>query len=364
MPQKRENAFVQVALRRARALTLYASCANLDAEAVAALRHDSLVVSSEGPGGLLAPAHDVLEDWAILQWIDEQHLVADGAARDLSSAIGTHPAVRRTYRNWVAELVERDNDAADQLFRAVIQDGALPAQFRDDTIISVLRSSHASALLERHADALLADDKRLLRLTIRLLRVGCVGSPPRLEGVGAAPSDLSIPEGTAWACVLRLVAKGLASFKPDEHGPLLGFIEDWARGVHWQMPYPDGADAAAIIAHWLLPSFDNYRSRDQQKRTLRVIAKIPLADRTRFSALLQGARNGNDRNRASEEFQEIVFSGLEGTPAGRDVPDEVITTVARCLLRTEVANRPYGYSGINLEPLFGINGLRVTERPC
>ncbi|KYF88440.1 AAA family ATPase [Sorangium cellulosum] len=365
MPQRRESTFVQVALRRARALTLYAPCTDLDAEAIGALRRDSLVVSSEGAAGLLAPAHDVLEDWAILQWIDEQHIVADGSVSALSCAIGTHPAVRRTYRKWVAELVDRDKDAADQLFRAVIQDADLSAQFRDDTIISVLRSSSAPAFLERHASDLLADDKRLLRLMIRLLRVGCVVSPSWLEGVGAAPSVLSAPEGPAWACVLHLVASALASFKPVECGLLLGFVEDWARGVSRETPYPDGADAAIAIAHWLLPSFDDYRSDDQRKRTLKVIAKLPLADRERFSALLQGDRNGDDRDRSSEDFQEMVFGGIDGMPAGRDVADDVIAAARSYLLRTDDDDDPYGRSGIDLEPLFGIkDGLRHDFFPA
>ncbi|WP_434047590.1 MULTISPECIES: nSTAND1 domain-containing NTPase [Sorangium] len=365
MPQRRENAFVQVALRRARALTLYAPCTDLDAGATDALRRDSLVVSSEEAAGLLAPAHDVLEDWAILQWIDEQHVVADGSAHAISSAIDTHPAVRRTYRKWAAELVDRDNGAADALFRAVIQDADLPAQFRDDTIISVLRSSSAPAFLERHAGDLLADDKRLLRLMIRLLRVGCVVSPSWLEGVGAAPSVLSVSEGPAWACVLRLVAKELASFKPAERGLLLGLVEDWVRGVSRETPYPDGADAAVAIAHWLLPSFDDYRSDDQRKRTLKVIAKLPLADRDRFSALLRGDRNGDDRDRASEDFQEIIFGGVEGMAAGRDMPDEVINAAMSYLLSTDVEDEPHGYSGMDLEPLFGLNdGLRHDFFPA
>ena len=365
MPQRRENAFVEVALRRARALTLYAHCTDLDPEAIGALRHDSLVVSSEEAAALLAPAHDVLEDWAILQWIDEQHVVADSSVRALSAAIGTHPAVRRTYRKWVAELVDRDNDAADRLFRAVIQDADLPAQFRDDTIISVLRSSSAPTFLERHAGDLLADDKRLLRLMIRLLRVGCVVSPSWLEGIGAAPSILSVPEGPAWACVLRLVATALASFKPVERGLLLGFVEDWARGVSRETPYPDGADAAIAIAHWLLPSFDDYRSDDQRKRTLKVIAKLPLADRARFSALLRGDRNGDDRDRSSEDFQEMVFGDIDGMPAGRDVAADVIAAARSYLLRSEDDDDPNGRSGIDLEPLFGINdGLRQDFFPA
>jgi hypothetical protein len=364
MPQRRENAFVQVALRRARALTLYAPCTDLEPEVVDALRHDSLLVSSEGAPALLAPAHDVLEDWAILQWIDEQHALVDGSVQDLSSAVGTHPAVRRTYRTWVAELVERNGDTADQLFRAVILAAELPAQFRDDTIISLLRSSAATAFLERHATALLADDKRLLRLTIRLLRVACVASPSWLENTSATPSMVSVPDGPAWACVLRLVANALQSLGAGDHGLLLGFVEDWARGASWQTPYPDGAGAAVAIAHWLLPSFDDYRSEDPRKRTLRVIAKLPLADRGRFSALLQSDRRGEDRDRAGDDFQEIVFDGLEGMPAGRDLPDAVVAAATSYLLRTE-ADDSHQYPGPDIEPLFGVNdGLRHDFFPA
>src|SRR5262249_30172683 len=149
----------------------------LEPEVVDALKHDSLVGSSQRTPTLLAPAHDVLEDWAILQWIDEQHALADGSVDTFSSALGTYPAVRRTYRIWVTELVERNSDAADQLFRAAILARDLPAQFRDDTIVSLLRSSAAPVFLRRHVAELLADDKRLLRLIVRLLRIACVAPP-------------------------------------------------------------------------------------------------------------------------------------------------------------------------------------------
>jgi hypothetical protein len=180
MPRRREEVFVQVALRRARALTLYAACGDLDAEVVDALRHDSLIISSRESSVLVAPAHDVLEDWAILQWIDEQYTTHDGSVTELSAELGTHPAVRRTYRKWVSELVERDAAAADGLFQAVVHEG-LAAQLRDDTLVSLLRSPASPAFLERHSTELLANDKQLLRRVIHLLRVACVTTPAWLE---------------------------------------------------------------------------------------------------------------------------------------------------------------------------------------
>lgn len=359
MPRRREEAFVQIALRRARALTMYALCGDLDAEVVDALRRDSLIVSSPHSGVLVAPAHDVLEDWAILKWIDEQYATHDSSIQALSSALGTHPAVRRTYRKWVSELVELDHPgAADRVLQAVVHEVELPAQFRDDTLASLLRSSASAVFLERHSAELFANDKELLRRVIHLLRVACVTTPSWWKTSAAHVSLLKVPDGPAWACVLRLVHTHLALFSHSQADGslLLGFIEDWARGVTWQAPYPEGAESVAAIAHWLLPGFDNYRSGDQRKRTLQVIAKIPNAASERFAVLLRGSRDDKERNQAIEEFREIILEGLEGMPAARDMPEALMSSAKDHLLCSEAdLERGAWYRSLReLETLFGI----------
>ncbi len=106
LPQRREAAFIAVALRRAQSLTLYASCPDLDRDAVDSLRKDGLLVSSPGTDSLVAPAHDLLEDWAILQWIYQQYQIQERSLAGLSDALGTYPAIRRSYRKWINELVD------------------------------------------------------------------------------------------------------------------------------------------------------------------------------------------------------------------------------------------------------------------
>ena len=355
MPRRREQVFVEVALRRARALTLYIACGDLDAEVVEALRRDSLIASSKDNSVLLAPAHDVLEDWAILNWIDEQYATHAVSVSELCSVLGTHPAVRRTYRKWVSELVEKDAVAADALFEAVVNGEQLPAQFRDDTIVSLLRSTASTAFLERHVAVLFANDMRVLKRVIHLLRVACLTTPAWLKPA-AAGSLLYVPEGPAWACVLRIVQSHLSSFKDTDCALLLGLLEDWARGVNWQSPYPEGSESAASIAHWFLPHFDDYRSDDQRKRTLKVIAKIPNADRDRFITLVRGSRDDEDREWASDGFMAMIFNGIEGWPAARDMPDIVISAATEYLLCSESDLRRDGGFGsdMELELLFGI----------
>ena len=361
MSGRRENVFVQIALRRARALTLYALCNDLDPEAVHQLCHDSLIVRSPDDDSQLAPAHDVIEDWAILHWIQGQFLPHESSLGELSDAIGLHPAVRRTYRKWVTELEESDPDAADGLFQAVILEDEISAQFRDDTLASLLSSSSSAAFLERHIAELLANDNQLFRQVIHLLRVACVTTPSWL-GPSVAPASLfNVPDGTSWTSVLRLVQTHLLSFVQEDKLLFLGLIEDWARGVSWQNPYPDGADSVAAIAYWILRHFDGYRSRDQRRRVLQVIAKIPNADRKAFTALLTASGTADKRDYTAEEFREIIFDGLDGMAAARDMPQLVVSAANEYLLSTEadVPTRMDSAQALQLEPLFGIKRTTI-----
>ena len=363
MPIRRENAFVQVALRRAQALTLYAPCNDLNPKVVQELCQDSLIVHSQESALLLAPAHDVMEDWAILHWIQEQYVTHEESVQKLSAAIGTHPAVRRTYRKWVTELVESNSEAADELFQAAVREDEISAQFRDDTLASLLRSSSSVTFLERHRADLLAHDNQLFRQVIHLLRVACVTTPAWLGTSAAGPSLLNVPDGPAWASVLRLVQGCLTLFTREDGPLLLGLIEDWARSVSWQNPYPDGAEAVAVIAHWLLPNYEGYRSNDRRKTILQVIAKIPNADRDRFATLLRGNQEAEERDHTVEEFRKIIFEGMDGMSAARDMPELVVSAAKDYLLCSE-ADLPQGWGyrrSLELEPLFGIKRTMINS---
>jgi len=353
MPRRRQDAFIEVALRRARALAQYVPRNDLDANAVFALRRDSLLSFSEQSDALVAPAHDVLEDWAILRWIEEQYVIGEQSLPHLSAAIGTHPAIRRTFRKWVTEIVVRNDATADRLFDSVINDSLLPPHFRDDTLVSLLQSSAADKLIQRHAASLFANNRELLRRIIHLLRVACVSTPSWLGKVGAAASVMHVPDGAAWESLLRVVESNLGSFDAADFPLLLGFVEDAAKGVSWQSPYPEGARSISAIAHWLLPKFDNYRTLEQQKRVLKIIAKFPRCNMAEFTQLLE---DHEDRNRPAEEFRKIVLWGMEGMPACRDLPDIVIAAVRNDLVLTEedleVEHSFWG--SMELEPGFGL----------
>lgn len=321
---ERERVFVEIALRRARALSMFADATNLDASILQSLNRDSLITMCVSSSDLVAPAHDVLEDWAVIQWIESSWERCSGSLQKLSEFIGAHPSVRRSYRKWISELLERDATTADELFQGIVTDNTLPLYFSDDTLVCFLRSSRGSEFLRRHERLLFNDDKDLFRRIIHLLRVACVAPIGWLSNLNVALSMFNAPEGDAWSTVLEIVQANIDTFDQKSAPLLLGFIEDWARGVGWNSVYPPGSAAVGMIAFHLLDQFDNFDWSEQRKRTLKVIAKIPMADSQRFESLLRRNSTRAERDLMAADFREIIFEDMDGMPACRDLPNVVM----------------------------------------
>jgi tRNA A37 threonylcarbamoyladenosine biosynthesis protein TsaE len=363
MPSRRERTFNQISLNRARSLTLFVPRTGLDDGAVDALRRDSLIAVSESSTSQIAPAHDVLEDWAILQWIGDIYEGHASGIPGFCEALGAYPAIRRSYRKWISEFIDIAPVRAENLFLGCLAH-EIPAWFRDDTILSFLRARGAAHFLRCHQNNLFRDERQLLHRAIHLLRVGCVKTPDWLEGQGLL---LTVPDGDAWSTLLGLIHSHLAEFKAEEAQMLLRLLEDWVKTASLNDPHPSGFEAAAEIAFWLIPHFDGYRSEDSLKRALRVIAKIPAGAPLKFTELFrsQSARRRDDK--AAEELRSIVLAGYEGGPAARNLPDLVIAILERELLYRESdleSEDRFSRHLLDLEPMFGLRGRKLEYFPA
>ena len=332
MPQRRERAFEEVALRRARQLRPFVAIEDLDASALAALRNDGLIVASPEVSSMAAPGHDVLEDWAIIQWLGQRWILHERAAGPLAEDVGGYPAVRRAYRKWLSELLRGETEAATGFVLSSFRDRALPAYFRDDTLVCTLQSPSAREFLERHRESLFEDDGRLLVRVIHLMRVACKVAPWWLRDAARVPSQLLVASGEAWPAVLELVLGGLGQILPGHMPILLGLIEDFASSIDWREPEPKGFEEAAKIGFGLLGHLDGYRMDDMRKRALKVIAKVPRGDANAFKELVDRAVADERRDRLADELSEILLGGIDGWTACCYFPEEIIRLAKSKLL--------------------------------
>ncbi|MER2512256.1 MAG: ATP-binding protein [Nitrosomonas ureae] len=361
MPLRREKVFLELTGRRARALSPYVQCDDLDLEALEALRKDDLIVVSSETSSLAAPAHDVLEDWAIIQWLAGQFLIKEGNAKAIETDIGGYPAIRRSFRKWLSEMLECDTKRADIFVLSCFSDVTLPAYFRDDTITSTLLSSSAACFLGRQHSRLLAEQGLLLLRVIHLLRVACKAPLRWLAGAISLPSQLLVPKGEAWPAVLKIVSEGLDKLLPNNLGLLVGLLEDWALLIEWNAPDPQGFNEAGKVAYGLLNYLHEYRTDDLRKRVLILLLKMPRANSAGFQDLIERGCKLDRQDSTATEFVEILLPGMNGYFACRDFPEHMarLITIYFCL-PAQGRRRGHEFSS-DIGPFFGIRDHGVTD---
>lgn len=365
MPTKRERAFVTLALRRAKELRPYVQCEGFDSEALEALRRDNLISFSEESSSLAAPAHDVLEDWAIIYWLDNRFALHERDASAVAEDIGGYPALRRGYRKWLSEMLEFDSEKMDVFVLSAFRDKTLSSHFRDDTIISTLLSSSAEDFLLRNRDELLADEGHLLIRVIHLLRVACKTTPFWLDGAKGLTSQLLVPTGTAWAPVLSIVSDELEALLPQHFNVVLGLVEDWSQQVTYWNPKPAGYEDAGEILVRLLEDLDDYGSNDLRERVSKILIKIPAAVPKAFRDLLNRAGRQENSNKVAEDLAELLITETHASFACRYFPSEITDLALSyfCLSETranELLNDIQYHPPIVPEPKFGLKHRTST----
>ena len=321
LPTRREEALVDVALRRARELRAFVPTDGIDTTALEELRRDDLV--DKDPYGLVSPVHDVIEDWAIIRWIETRLETHEWHPQRVSEEVGGYPALRRGFREWIKEALNSKVKKADEFVLSAYRDTSLESHFRDDVLNSMLLSESSRAFVFRQKRQLLANDGELLIKLIHLMRVACMSLPPWLDGGDQFISFQLRPQGEAWPAVLEFVAENIDHLLPDQVGVLIGLLEDWARGSQ-DPAQQDGADAAGAIAFTLLEHLDGYSHQDLRIRVLRVVAKAPRANKAGFSKLIgRASTETNRKDPVMRDFVEILLCEMDGIAACRDFPKQM-----------------------------------------
>lgn len=202
MPTRRGNAFLEVVRRRARSLEAYVPCDDLDPSVVQELRRDMLVAASPENPDALAPADDVLEDWALQHWIETEFILAGRNPTAFFARIGTHPAIRRAFRVWLSEWLDVAFGEATDWALGVIRGNGYPKHWVDDTVTAALLSHAGGQFVERIAGEEGHRPSALLHQLLHLTRVACRRLPSATREPHLVGTHVLLPEGAAWEALL------------------------------------------------------------------------------------------------------------------------------------------------------------------
>lgn len=321
LPTLRGQTMVEIALRRAKALTPFVSADNLDPRALGRLVRDSLLHTPDGSDHY-APLHDVFEDWALMRWLDEKFAQQGGRLDSLLCELGTYPALRRAYRRWLTEFLSIDPLTTDSMVVALIQNSTVPAHWREDTLVGVLQSTDARGFIDRNAAMLLADGAKLLRQVLHILRVACRAAiPKRMFGVDSA-GDFLLPQGNGWIGAGLLLEAAIPLFTDEDFMLILRFLEEWVLLRKSGLGYPIGASSIAKAAWRLCSQIPSQAALlDAEDRLMRVILTIPRAEEQTLTAAVETALENMEQGLSNRDLLNLIFNHFACDSIVKDLPD-------------------------------------------
>jgi ABC-type dipeptide/oligopeptide/nickel transport system ATPase component len=365
MPNRRASAMTNIALARARSLRPYVEVPQTDHEATHALAVDNLLSFDSAAHQRAAPSHDVFEDWALIEWLGAQFSQFDGDVEGFASSRDAHPALRRAYRKWLHEVIETDTQTANTYLKAVTTSAGVLEYLRDDTMIAVFQSSVTAAFLDTFSASLLENGGELLVRAIHLVRVACKTVSPLAGASTSVIHQWHVPVGSAWPNMLEFLSRNWTLLPSSLYPLTISFLEDWASGVNWATPYPEGSEAAGLLLQRLLPKAKGgWRDTTEKHRVIALITKIPKAAEETFKSLVERRKSLTRRREDpdAEILGELIEKPYNAFAVARDFPQELIDLCLAIWRSKQPSKNDDFYSGHrDIESVFGIDD-HLTHR--
>jgi hypothetical protein len=336
MPLKRKQTFINIAVKRARQMVYGVSLAEFDSEAVLKLEEDNLV-RRDTKNSLVSLAHDVLEDWALEQYIEDAYHKHSVNSHDFLDEIGHEPAINRAFRLWLHQKLRFGENVNDFIF-SVLNNQVIQRYWQDEAIAAVLQGDNPYEFLELLKNRLFLNDGELLKRFCFILRIACQTpdqtiTPLVKKDSGEAFVDTLYlkPYGQGWKALICFLHKNKEFLSETLTPHVTALLNDWTTVLHLDEPLPTPAREAGLLALHLLDDLkEAYRDDGDRKKLLSVITKTASAIQEEFVNLLETdvfiARVGRRQHRPHyvDGFCEMVFSSIESTSLCKYNPDILI----------------------------------------
>jgi len=371
LPIKRNQCLLSISVERARRMSLFVSPEGHDAEVLHALVDDGILVKSIEGG--FAPAHDVLEDWAVSRFVAQLFEAKSDDPLQFVNVVGTEPAMRRGFRMWLMEaLAASHNQHVMDFVVFAFQRANVPPIWRDEIAVAVLQSENVGQFINTVEPLLLGGNKALYRRLVHVLRTACKGpneSLLRALGLAAFRSHVTlgsvfiVPVGSGWQELILFTHRNLAAFDLQDTNTVLGLLKDWAQGLgpSDQLPAEARAVAQICLKYWGLLTAPNLYADRQEQEFLELLFKIPHAAADEVTTLIRSAlANELAREYHSRTVLEHVTKSMECQSLCAHFPD-LVMEVAEATWKLKPDDQLDYQSRPDLDEVFGFDHYKHFE---
>ncbi len=328
MSLKRESAFMNIAVDRARQMKLFVRPAEGHEEAIAHLEEDDIVFQ-DGDKSRFAPSHDIFEDMALVRHVSQLHDDSTSTS-ELVEKLGNEPAMRRAFRLWIESSLEEENASFKRFIASAIADDSIASYWKDEVLIAILRSDDSSMFFNQFEDKLLESNAQFLERCIHILRTACK------ENAMYGPKSFVVPVGSGWEEIIKFIAYRIGRLNNLKHSIYNLVVADWRLGFMCgkNLREEDKTHVKAIVLHFIdqieseTYSWNDDYQGDKQKQLIEVLLEIADCAESEITNLIGRAIDKNDKHWQHRNFYEIVLetclSGLLPNAFVKAFPDLII----------------------------------------
>jgi len=360
MNVKRGNLFTSICLAKAKRNSTYVSIDSVDIEVAHKLVSDNILICKEGN---YAPAHDVLEDIALIKYVETKYIGKTNNSQFFES-LGTDIAMRRSYRLWLFDNIDKV-EKSDFIIKTLTT-ADIGQYWKDETMSAIILSDKADIFFETYKDDLLANDCILLKRFIHIARTACKKINEDLlkrlsienDNPDISYSDVFlIPNGKGWVSLLRFICQNITSELKIPLLSIIGLLKDFQKTISIDKPLPDGSRECGLIAiHYIMN--DIFGTREQSNIFIDIASMVTEVIQEEMVELIESSliEKSCKTEFDYKEFLKQLISSLNCTFLCKQLPDHVIKIalhlwIAKVEKNTKVWYRPFeeenGIWGLN-----------------
>lgn len=258
LPERRKNLFIRIAVERAKKSMYMVPEDKYDYEILNLLESDGLIVRTNG---MVAIAHDVLEDIALEKWIEQTYIKSQNLIV-FYNEIGLEQTICRAYRLWLIEKFKNEQFALEYISRIFAESGnkEFKEVWLDETIAALLTNDSLDIVLNNLSSILLHSEV-ILEKILFMMRVVSKRPDESLKNMmlKLKPTEKSSfiilrPYGKCWEILFAFLEKYKAelSCKMTIVSLIIQLLIDWKKGITIQNDMVEGARNAGLLALYFL----------------------------------------------------------------------------------------------------------------
>ena len=292
MPVKRRTTFINIAKQRAKKMVFGISDNEFDPEVISKLEEDNLIYRDQRSSTISLP-HDVLEDWALEEFIETEYIASSNDLVSFLSAIGNEPAISRAFRLWLYRKLIFD-ESTHEFVEGILSADDVESFWKDETIAAILQHYVPETFLYLMKFQLLNNDCALLIRFCFILRITCQRPNSRFtsllkkdEKSGMLQSLFLLPYGKGWGALFNFIYEVRKDLSKSTLNHIIEVINEWCGIINIYDDYPEESRTVGLLTLWLLEPFkDAYRSERQRKKILSALLKVSSTIETEFDELM------------------------------------------------------------------------------